>query len=214
MKRTDFAVFLNKYLTDYLVNTRGSTGKTIDSYRYAFIFLLEYYSDVLKISAEKICLSDLTYENISGFYKWLQEHKHNCISTRNQRQAAINSFIRFLIYERPEYLTEFQRILGIPRKKAPQKEISYLKTDGIKLLIEQVSTNGVKGLRDYVILMLMYTTGIRVTELINIKVKDLSLSSPCTLLVYGKGQKSRFVPLNSKIVSVIKKYLNVNFPSF
>ena len=53
MKRSDFAVFLNKYLTDYLVNTRGSTEKTIDSYRYAFISLLEYYSDVLKIPAEK-----------------------------------------------------------------------------------------------------------------------------------------------------------------
>lgn len=208
MKRTDFAVFLNKYLTDYLVNTRGSTGKTIDSYRYAFILLLEYYSEVLKIPAEKICLTDLTYENISGFYKWLQGYMHNSISTRNQRQAAINSFIRFMTYERPEYLIEFQRILGIPRKKAPQKEISYLKADGIKLLMDQVPTYDVKGLRDYVILMLMYTTGIRVTELINIKVKDLSLSSPCTLLVYGKGQKSRFVPLNSKIVPVIKKYLN------
>lgn len=208
MRRTDFAVFLNKYLTDYLVNTRGSTEKTIDSYRYAFIFLLEYYSDVLKIPAEKICLVDLTYENISGFYKWLQEYMHNSISTRNQRQAAINSFIRFMIYERPEYLTEFQRILGIPKKKAPQKEISYLKADGIKLLMDQVPTNDVKGLRDYVILMLMYTTGIRVTELINIKVKDISLSSPCTLLVYGKGQKSRFVPLNSKIVPIIRKYMN------
>ena len=51
------------------------------------------------------------------FYKWLQEYMHNGISTRNQRQAAINSFIRFMIYERPEYLTEFQRILGIPKKK-------------------------------------------------------------------------------------------------
>ena len=164
MKRSDFAVFLNKYLTDYLVNTRGSTEKTIDSYRYAFISLLEYYSDVLKIPAEKICLTDLTYENISGFYKWLQEYMHNGISTRNQRQAAINSFIRFVIYERPEYLTEFQRILGIPKKKAPQKEISYLKADGIKLLMDQISTNDVKGLRDYVILMLMYTTGVRVTD--------------------------------------------------
>ena len=133
---------------------------------------------------------------------------HNGISTRNQRQAAVYSFIRFVIYERPEYLTEFQRILGIPKKKAPQKEISYLKADGIKLLMDQVSTNDLKGLRDYVILMLMYITGIRVSELITIKVKDLSLSSPCTLLVYGKGKKSRFVPLNSKIVPVIKKYLN------
>lgn len=209
MKRTDFAVFLNKYLTDYLVNTRGSTDKTIDSYRYAFVFLLEYYSDVLKIPADKICLADITYSNIVGFYKWLQENLKNGISTRNQRQSAINSFVRFLMYERPEYLSEYQRILGIPQKKAPQKEISYLKSEGMKLLMEQVPTDSAQGLRDYVMLMLMYTTGVRVSELIGIKVKDLSLSTPCTLLVYGKGQKSRFVPLNSRIVPLIRRYLEV-----
>ena len=202
MKRTDFAVFLNKYLTDYLVNTRGSTDKTIDSYRYAFVFLLEYYSEILKIPADKICLADITYDNISGFYKWLQERLNNGISTRNQRQSAINSFMRFLMYERPEFLSEYQRILGIPQKKAPQKEISYLKKEGMKLLMEQIPTDSVQGLRDYVILMLMYTTGIRVSELIGIKVKDLSLASPCTLLVFGKGQKSRFVPINSRVVPI------------
>ena len=207
MKRTDFAVFLNKYLTDYLVNTRGSTDKTIDSYRYAFVFLLEYYSEILKIPADKICLADITYDNISGFYKWLQERLNNGISTRNQRQSAINSFMRFLMYERPEFLSEYQRILGIPQKKAPQKEISYLKKEGMKLLMEQIPTDSVQGLRDYVILMLMYTTGIRVSELIGIKVKDLSLASPCTLLVFGKGQNSTFLPINSRVVTLIRHYL-------
>ncbi len=207
MKKTDFAVFLNKYLTRYLIDTRGSTERTIDSYRYAFVFLLEYFSDVLKIPADKICLSDITYDNISGFYLWLQENKNNGIATRNQRQSAINSFLKFLIYERPEYLQEYQRIIGIPFKKGPQKEISYLKTEGVKLLLDQVPTKGKNGLRDYVILMLMYSTGIRVNELLSIKVKDLSLTSPCTLLVHGKGQKSRFVPLNSKVVQIMKQYL-------
>ncbi len=208
MKRTDFAVFLNKYLTRYLIDTRGSTEKTVDSYRYAFVFLLEYYSNILKIPADKICLSDITYDSISGFYLWLQESKNNGIATRNQRQSAINSFLKFLMYERPEGLQEYQRILGIPFKKAPQKEISYLKTEGVKLLLDQVPTKKKNGLRDYVILMLMYSTGIRVNELVGIKVKDLSLTAPCTLLVHGKGQKSRFVPLNGKVVRIMKQYLS------
>lgn len=207
MKRTDFAICLNKYLTDYMVNARGSTERTIASYRYAFVFLLEYYSDELKIPADKVTLSDLTYDNISGFYKWLQDHQGNSIATRNQRQAAVNSFIKFLVYERPEYMPEYQRILGIPVKKAPQKEISYLKEDGIKLLMDQIPLNEPNGLRDYVMLMLMYTTGVRVSELISIKVKDLSLAFPYTVLVHGKGQKSRFVPLNSKLIPVIKRYM-------
>ena len=100
MKQTDFAICLNRFLADYLVNKRGSTPQTIDSYRYAFIFLLDYYDEVLHISADRITLSVLTYEHLLNFYDWLQTERKNSVSTRNQRQAAINSFIHFLMYER------------------------------------------------------------------------------------------------------------------
>lgn len=152
MKRTNFAVYLNKYFTDYLPNTCGSTPQTIDSYRYSFILFLTYMQDEYHISADRVDISDLTYENIVSYLSWLQEIRSNGISTRNQRQAALNSFIRFLMYEFPEHLDEYQRILGIPVKKTPQKEISYLKTEGVALLISQVDLNQQNGLRDYVIL--------------------------------------------------------------
>ena len=63
------------------------------------------------------------------------------------------------------------------------------------------------GLRDYVILMILYTTGIRVSELINIRVRDLSLHEPYTLLVHGKGRKSRYVPLLKDSIPIIQDYL-------
>ena len=190
MKRTDFAIYLNKFFIDYLPNVCGSTPQTIDSYRYSFILFLTYMQSEHQISADKVDISDLTYKNIVAYLNWLQESRTNGISTRNQRQAALNSFIRFLMYEFPEHLDEYQRILGIPVKKSPQKEITYLKTEGVLLLINQVDLNQQNGLRDYVILSLLYTTGIRVSELIQIRIKDLSLQEPFTLLVHGKGQKS------------------------
>lgn len=67
--------------------------------------------------------------------------------------------------------------------------------------------NRQNGLRDYVILSLLYTTGIRVSELIQIRIKDLSLQEPFTLLVHGKGQKSRHVPLMRNTIPFIQKYL-------
>lgn len=104
-------------------------------------------------------------------------------------------------------MSEYQKILGIPIKKAPQKEISYLKTDGVTSLMKSIDTNKTDGLRDYIILMLLYMTGIRVTELINIQVKDISLHEPYTLLVHGKGQKSRYIPLMKDSIPIIQKYL-------
>lgn len=207
MKKTDFAIYLNKFLTDYLVNTRGSSVQTIDSYRYTFIYLLEYYLDKKNIPADKVTLADIDYDSIIEFYKWLESERKNSVATRNQRQSAFNSFIKFLMYERPEYLSEFQRLLGIPLKKTVTHEISYLKTEGVKALIEQIPINQHNGLRDYVMLMLLYTTGIRVSELIQIKVKDVSLTPPSTLLVHGKGKKSRFVPLLSDTLPIINRYM-------
>jgi site-specific recombinase XerD len=159
------------------------------------------------VPANRVQISDLTYKNVLLFLEWLQKKRQNGIATRNQRQSAINSFVKFLMYEFPEHLDEYQRILGIPIKKAPQNEISYIKTDGVKLLMAQVNIESSGGLRDYAILSLLYTTGLRVSELINIRVKDLSLYEPYTLLVHGKGQKSRYVPLMRSIIPTIQKYL-------
>lgn len=206
MKKTNFALYLNKYFIEYLPNTCGSSPQTIDSYRYSFILFLTYMQGEHHVSADRVDISDLKYENIISYLSWLQGTRSNGISTRNQRQAALNNFIRFLMYEFPEHLDEYQRILSIPVKKAPQKEISYLKTEGVALLISQVDLNRQNGLRDYVILSLLYTSGIRVSELIQIRIKDLSLQEPFTLLVHGKGQKSRYVPLMRSTIHFIQKY--------
>ncbi|RCX12112.1 site-specific recombinase XerD [Anaerobacterium chartisolvens] len=207
MKTTDFAVYLNKYFTQYMPNERGNSPQSIDSYRYAFILYLEYMESVRKISAERIVLSDFTRETVTGYLNWLGASRKSSPSTRNQRLAALKGFVHYLKYEFPDYLDEYQRILGIPLKKTLRKEISYMKTDGVNLLVEQIDVARTNGLRDYVILLILYTTGIRVTELINIKVKDISLTQPYTIRIHGKGNKGRYVPLMRTAVPHIKRYL-------
>lgn len=208
MKNTDFAIHLSKYFTHYLPNERGSSPQTIDSYRYAFILFLEYMETV-GTPPEKMTVSDYTRKNIRGFLEWLEEVRGNSPSTRNYRLAAMKGFVHYLKYEFPDYLDEYQRILSIPLKKVMQPEISYMKTDGIELLVNQVDLNKKNGLRDYVILMLLYTTGIRVSELIRIRVKDLSLTEPYTMIIHAKGNKGRYVPLLKAAVPHIQKYLSV-----
>jgi len=104
------------------------------------------------VGADKIDIPDITRNLVIDYLKWLQDRRGNSIATRNQRQAAVNSFINYLVYEFPEYMSEYQRILNIPIKKAPQKDITYLKTDEVKILINQVDVDNKNGLRDYVIL--------------------------------------------------------------
>ncbi len=208
MKRTDFAFYLNKFFVDHLPNAKGSSPKTIDSYRYAFIQYLNFLQRIHSISANQVSISDLTSKNVRNFLEWLQKENHNSISTRNQRQAALNSFVKYLMYEFPDYLNEYQRILAIPVKKSKQPEISFLKSEGVKLLMNQPDTSSSPGLRDYIIMTIMYTTGIRVSEIIELRVRDVSLQEPYTLLVHGKGNKYRYVPLLKYTVPLINRYID------
>lgn len=207
MKTTDFATLLSRYFTKYLPNERGSSPQTIDSYRNAFILFLEYMEKIEGIRPEKMTVKLYTRESILRFLKWLEEERGNTATTRNYRLAAMKGFVHYLKYEFPDYMEEYQCILGIPLKKTEQKEISYMKTDGVDLLVKQIDINSTNGLRDYVMILILYTTGIRVSELINIKVKDISLTQPYTIMIHGKGNKGRYVPLMNTAAPHIKKYL-------
>lgn len=209
MKTTDFATHLSRYFTKYLTNERGSSPQTIDSYRYAFILFLEYMETIRETKPEKIEIKNFTRESILGFLEWLESKRKNSSATRNYRLTAIKGFVHYLKYEFPDYMKEYQRILGIPIKKTMHTEISYMKTDGMKLLVNQIDINQHNGLRDYVMLLLLYSTGIRVSELIGIKVKDLSLTEPYTLIIHGKGNKDRYVPLMKTAVPHVHKYLSL-----
>ena len=208
MKNTDFATHLGRYFTRYLPNERGSSPQTIDSYRYAFILFLEYMG-TNGVSPEKMTIADFTRNNIRGFLDWLESNRGNSPATRNYRLAAMKGFVHYLKFEFPDYLDEYQKILAIPLKKTIQREISYLKTDGVELLVAQVEPSKKNGLRDYVILLLLYTTGIRVSELIQLKVKDISLTEPYTMRIHGKGNKGRYVPLLKTAIPHIQRYLSL-----
>jgi integrase/recombinase XerD len=206
MKNTDFAIHLGKYFTRYLPNERGSSPQTIDAYRYAFILFLEYMEEE-GIPPEKMTIAEFTRDSMRGFLDWLENARHNSPATRNYRLAAMKGFVHYLKYEFPDYLDEYQRILAIPLKKTVNREISYLKTSGVKNLVAQVDVSEKNGLRDYVILLLLYTTGIRVSELIQLRVRDLSLTEPYTMRIHGKGNKGRYVPLLKTSLPYIDRYL-------
>lgn len=210
MKVTDFASALNHYFNDYLINDRSSSPRTVETYRYAFIQFIEFLESQKSIRPEYIELKNVSHDNILEFLVWLKNKKQVSISTRNQRLAALKCFVSFLKYERPEYMELSVRILNIKPKKTLKKDISYLKPEGMKLLMSQIDLTLKNGKRDYAMLTLMYTTGIRVSELIEIRGCDISLSAPKTIIIHGKGSKTRYVPIIKQAAQILERYLNDN----
>jgi len=97
--------------------------------------------------------------------------------------------------------------MSIPIKKASKTTVAHLTPDAIKLLLEQPDKHTLRGRRDLTLLSVLYDTGARVQELIDIRVEDVILDSPSVVILHGKGNKIRRVPLMKNTVSLLQSYL-------
>lgn len=210
MNNINFAKYLTGFLSTYLSEQKNVSRNTICSYRDTFKLLLKYCQEVKGIKIERISLDLLTAELIIDFLKWLERERKCSISTRNQRLASIHSFFRYVQGEDPAGIYHFQKVISIPVKKAAKKVIEHLSPETMKLILEQPEKSSAKGRRDLTLLSVLYDTGARVQELIDIKVRDVSLYSPPVITLTGKGNKVRRVPLMKNTVSLIQAYLSEN----
>jgi site-specific recombinase XerD len=182
--------------------------------------MLEFFKLRYRIDPDKLSYSDFTPERIEAFLTYLEEERGVGISTRNQRLAAIHSFFRYIQYRDLAGFEQSTKVLSIPFKKAPVKPMNYMSVEEVEFLFSTPDQNDDSQLRDLAILVLLYETGARVQELIDITPANLRFSSTCIAELHGKGNKTRLVPLNADAASIVRNYIrrckraNVNEPLF
>lgn len=208
MKKTnDFSFYLSLFLSKYLPGQKNLSTNTIASYRDTFKLLLVFCDETKGLKPQNITLNLLTKQVVTEFLEWIEKKRKCCLSTRNQRLSAIHAFFRYVQKENPDNLFEFHRILTIPLKRKPKPSVSYLTEDELKILFKQPDTNSKQGRRDLVLLVLMYDSAARVSEIIDLKVSDIRLSSPAVVALHGKGGKTRHVPIIGKTKDHLAAYL-------
>lgn len=195
MKPTDFSKYISDFISRYLPCEKGASGNTIAAYRDTFVLLLKFTQETLHIKIEKLTLDKITKETILQFLDWIQKERKCSGATRNSRLAAIHSFYKYLQLESLEHMHESQKILSIKFKNAPKETMNYLTIDGIKLLLQQPDITTIRGRRDLTILSLMYDTGSRVQEIIDLTPSMIRFNKPPTIKVIGKGNKARIIPM-------------------
>ena len=206
MKPTDFSRYLTYFLTNYLPHEKGVSSNTISSYKNTFVLYITFMKEK-GIKVDNLTFQQMTKDSVVCFLDWIQTERKCTNSTRNARLSAIHSFMRYLQYQLPENLYECQKILSIQLKKSPITSINYLSIDGITCLLQQPDMTTVRGRRDLALLSLMYDTGARVQEIIDLTPSCLHLDKPTTIKITGKGQKTRIVPLLDNQVRLLKSYL-------
>lgn len=207
MKKVDFPYYLTSYLAKYLPGEKNVSPNTIESYAVTFKLFLTFCEQEKKIKPERLSLSYIIHDLILEFLNWLESERHCSISTRNQRLVALHSFFRYVQKQSPENLYEIQKILNIPNKKCAKSIVPFLTGEEMQILLSQPDTTTAEGMRDLVLLVVLYDSAARVSELIKLKVKDIHLSNPAVITLHGKGNKTRQVPITGKTKDLLDAYL-------
>ncbi|MGF6297519.1 MULTISPECIES: tyrosine-type recombinase/integrase [Paraburkholderia] len=200
---------LVRFFQDYLPTLRGMSRHTIHSYRDTLLLLLRFLSAKRHCGIERLDLAAITAESVGQFLASLERDRHNGIATRNARLAAIHTFARFLATERPEHLAASQAILGIPFKRgARSAPIEYLEQDEVEALLNAIDRTTATGRRDYALFSLMFNTGARVQEVLDLRLCDLRLQRPCQVRLPGKGNKVRTCPIWPQTARLLRRLVD------
>lgn len=209
MKIYSFSEYLKNYFEHYLLTHRNLSQNTIKSYKTTFKLFINYLVKKKHLLIKNINFNILTRENVIDFLNYLENDLNLSVITRNQRLAAIKSFCNYVLEESIENHLELLRIIKIAKKKAENKEIDYLTKMELETYLSTISTYNRKGVRDYTLIVLLYDSACRESELINIKVNDLKLDdNPCVML-YGKGKKYRTIPITYETKNLLNNYIKL-----
>lgn len=208
MHRKELSYYVTSFFTEYLGNEAGLSINTIKSYRDAFILFFKYLEEAGVCKISKLRMDSLNADNVIGFLDWLEQSRGCSISSRNQRLAALKAFRGYVTRKSPEESALCQSVLKIRVKKAPQKPVEYLSIDAVEYLLKMPDSHSTQGIRDLAMIALMYESGCRVQELIDLRVGDIVFRSPNTVTLTGKGNKARVIPISTNAANIIKAYLN------
>lgn len=207
MKNKEFAECLTQYFSVYLPGVKNVSVNTIYSYRDTFSLFLTYCRDIEKRNVSKLEFNDIDAALIRRFLDWLSSERSNSVSSQNQRLAAIRSFFRYAQCEFPQHFALTSKILDIPFKKSANPGIGYLRKTTLTELLSLPDQSTPQGRRDFALLCLLYDTGARVQEIVDLKISDVRLDSPAVVKLTGKGRKTRTVPLMSETGKIMREYL-------
>lgn len=212
-KKNGSSVFLKHleyFVNIYLSETKGLSPNTVLSYKTSFMLLITFIYESRGIKADEITFQSLTVDTLSDFLSWLENERSCSASTKNQRLSALYSFSEYAQNRDFCAASVFRNsVIKIPMKKAPKKKRVAFTFDEVKIILSIPDQYKETGLRDTVLLSLMYATGARAQEMCDLIVRKIQFrDSNTTIDIIGKGRKARRVRIPDHCADMLKKYLN------
>lgn len=208
----DIAPLLKRFFSHYLPVHRGLTENTVKAYRDAIKLLLCYAADTLSQSVDTLTVELIGEKTVLGFLATVEQDRGCSPRTRNARLAAIRSLFAFIAREEPGLVLHCQQIRTIPLKRTEHKMVESLEEKEMQSVFDAVDINSRTGTRDQALLLFLYNTGARVSEVVNMELSDLRLADSAQVVLHGKGNKDRSCPLWPETVAALEAYIKDRRP--
>jgi site-specific recombinase XerD len=170
--------------------------------------LLQFAAERCRRSVDQLVIEDLTAPVVLEFLADLETSRGNTIRTRHSRLAAVQTFFRYLAGREPALAATCSPVLAVPAKKALRPLLGYLSEQELGHLLAQIDRLAKRGERDYVLLSILYDTGARIQELLDLTPRDFHLESPPFVCVRGKGRRERLCPLLPQSARLVRQFLS------
>lgn len=207
---TTFSQLLHAYFNDWLTAQRNISYHTILSYRDTWRLFLSFVARRQKRAVANLTLSHLNAAEILAFLHYLEQERKVTIATRNCRLAALRSFFSYVAEREPLMIEHCAAVLRIPIKRGAKRTICYLEAEEVAAILAQPDRQTLEGQRDHALFSLLYNTGARIQEALNLCPRDLRLEAPAQVRLQGKGRKERICPIWAETADLLISLLQRN----
>lgn len=215
IKDPDLYAYIKKFLTIYLPQIRNRSRNTSEAYRFSLNLYLSFLEEQKSKTLHEVEISDFSQQNILLFVKWLQDVRQNEVSTVNQRLSNLRVFCSYLHKNGKISHSDMAEISEI-RKLADlrKQEVPFIPIEHMQLILKQPDLSKKTGVRDRFFIALLYDSGCRDQEILDLRVKDfvISHSGEAELHILGKGRKYRVTPISKGVVKLFYDYCSIYHP--
>lgn len=207
IKETALFTVIHEYFKVYLPNVKKYSPHTIRAYRKSMEMLLDYVKEQKKLPLAKLTFEMIDKEMVLAFLDYLETERKCVPSTRNHRLHCIRAFYAYAAETDMTAVMYAAKICKIDDCKVAEKCVGYMTKTAVDAIIRQPDLKTLMGLRDMFLMFMLYQTGARVQEILNIRLRDLQLCKHPIVTLFGKNSKVRSVPLRDVCVSQLKGFL-------
>lgn len=210
---TPLATHITAFLRERLPLERGASVHTCDSYAYTFKLLFVFAADRLDIPPSQLALEHLDSPMVLAFLEHIERTRRNTAATRNVRLAAIRSFMKFVEYRVPSALDQVRQVLAIPMKRTDTRLVVHLTHTEMQAVLDAPNVRLRDGIRDRAMLHVACAAGLRVSELVGLRLDHVTFEPRLSVRVLGKGRRERVLPLWKETSTALRAWLAVRGPS-